>query len=129
MPAAPASIAMRPSDRDPIVAIATAPGRGGVGIVRLSSGAAELGPVFEALLGASASRLAPRHALLAPFLAADGHSIDEGLALLFPAPHSYTGETVLELQGHGGPVVLRLLLARALEAGQRLATQPQSSQR
>jgi tRNA modification GTPase len=108
---------MRPSDRDPIVAIATAPGRGGVGIVRLSSGAAELEPVIAALLGAAAPRLVPRHALLAAFLAADGQVIDEGLALLFPEPHSYTGETVLELQGHGGPVVLRLLLARALEAG------------
>ncbi|HOX88585.1 MAG TPA: tRNA uridine-5-carboxymethylaminomethyl(34) synthesis GTPase MnmE [Burkholderiaceae bacterium] len=108
---------MRATDRDPIVAIATAPGQGGVGIVRLSSGAAELRPVIEALLGAAAPRLAPRHALLASFLAADGHAIDEGLALLFPAPHSYTGETVLELQGHGGPVVLRLLLARVLEAG------------
>ena len=108
---------MRPSDRDPIVAIATAPGRGGVGIVRLSSGAADLGPVIEALLGEAASRLVPRHALLALFLGADGRAIDEGLALLFPAPHSYTGETVLELQGHGGPVVLRLLLARVLEVG------------
>ncbi len=104
------------SDRDPIAAIATAPGRGGIGVVRVSG--AGLAPLIEALLGAErAGRLAPRHATFAPFLDAQGRAIDEGLALLFPAPHSYTGETVLELQGHGGPVVLQMLLARCLEAG------------
>jgi tRNA modification GTPase len=100
---------------DPIVAIATAPGRGGIGIVRLSG--AELAPVIDALLGPRAARLQPRRALFAPFLGADGRALDEGIALLFPAPHSYTGETVLELHGHGGPVVLNLLLARCLQAG------------
>jgi len=104
------------SDRDPIAAVATAAGRAGIGVVRVSG--ADLAPVIEGLLGAErAARLAPRHATFAPFLDAQGRAIDEGIALLFPAPHSYTGETVLELQGHGGPVVLQMLLARCLEAG------------
>jgi tRNA modification GTPase len=106
------------TERDPIVAIATAPGRGGIGIVRVSG--TNLRPVVDGLLGAQAGRLAPRHALLAKFLDAGGAELDEGIALYFPAPHSYTGEDVLELQGHGGPVVLRLLLARCLEAGRAL---------
>ncbi|MFN3565324.1 MAG: tRNA uridine-5-carboxymethylaminomethyl(34) synthesis GTPase MnmE [Burkholderiaceae bacterium] len=106
------------SDKDPIVAIATAPGRGGIGIVRLSG--ADLAPVIEAVLGARARALAPRRATFARFLDAAGEAIDEGIALLFAAPHSYTGETVLELQAHGGPVVLRLLLARCLEAGRAI---------
>jgi len=75
----------------------------------------DLGAVVSAVLGREA--LTPRHAHYLPFLDADGSVIDEGLALFFPAPHSYTGETVLELQGHGGPVVLRRLLARCLQAG------------
>ena len=103
---------------DPIVAIATAPGRGGIGIVRVSG--AELAPVIEGLLGAHVDRLRPRVALYAPFLDASGASIDEGIALFFPAPHSYTGENVLELQGHGGPVVLRLLVERCLQAGREI---------
>lgn len=106
------------SDKDPIVAIATAPGRGGIGIVRLSG--ADLAPVIEAVLGPRAKALVPRHATFARFLDAAGEPIDEGIALLFAAPHSYTGETVLELQAHGGPVVLRLLLARCLEAGRAI---------
>ncbi len=106
------------SDRDPIAAIATAPGRGGIGVVRVSG--ADLAPVIDGLLGAAAARLEPRRALYAAFLDGSGQPLDSGLALLFPAPHSYTGETVLELQGHGGPVVLRLLLARCLEAGAAL---------
>jgi len=97
---------------DPIVAIATAPGRGAVGIVRASG--RDLAPLITALVGAP---LQPRRAHYGPFLAADGQPIDHGLALHFPAPHSYTGEDVLELQAHGGPVVLQLLLARCLEAG------------
>jgi tRNA modification GTPase len=107
------------SDSDPIAAIATAPGRGGIGVVRISG--ADLTPVLDGLLGAErARRLAPRQATLARFLDAGGGAIDEGIALLFPAPRSYTGETVLELQGHGGPVVLQLLLGRCLEAGQTI---------
>ncbi|GAB2740915.1 tRNA uridine-5-carboxymethylaminomethyl(34) synthesis GTPase MnmE [Melaminivora jejuensis] len=95
---------------DPIIAIATAPGRGAVGIVRVSARA--LGGFVPALLGRS---LQPRHAHYLPFADADGQPIDHGLALHFPAPHSYTGEHVLELQAHGGPVVLQLLLARCLQ--------------
>jgi tRNA modification GTPase len=104
------------SERDPIVAIATAPGRGAIGIVRVSG--RDLAPVIVGVLGeARAAALRPRHAAVAPFVDAGGRQIDEGIALLFAAPHSYTGETVLELQGHGGAVVLRMLLARCLEAG------------
>ena len=110
-----ASLARR---ADPIVAIATAPGRGAVGIVRVS------GRDLSALIAAVCGRtLAPRQATLLPFLGADGQALDRGLALHFPAPHSYTGEDVLELQAHGGPVLLQLLLARCLQAlpGARLA--------
>lgn len=96
---------------DPIVAIATAPGRGAVGIVRVSGRGLE--GLIEALCGRT---LQPRHAHYGPLRAANGDAIDHGLALHFPAPHSYTGEDVLELQAHGGPVVLQLLLARCLEA-------------
>ena len=96
----------------PIAAIATAPGRGAVGIVRVSG--ADLTPVIQALCGRA---LKAREATYLPFRAADGSPIDQGLAIHFPAPHSYTGEDVLELQAHGGPVVLQLLLARCLEAG------------
>ncbi|MCO5977773.1 tRNA uridine-5-carboxymethylaminomethyl(34) synthesis GTPase MnmE [Ideonella oryzae] len=100
---------------DPIVAIATAPGRGAVGIVRVSG--PDLKPLAQALLGQVPT---PRQALYGPFREADGALIDHGLALYFPAPHSYTGEDVLELQAHGGPVVLQLLLARCLSAGAAL---------
>jgi tRNA modification GTPase len=99
----------------PIVAIATAPGRGAVGIVRASGSA--LQPLVQDLCGRP---LVPRQATLLPFTAADGSVIDQGLALYFPAPHSYTGEDVLELQAHGGPVLLQMLLARCLQAGQLL---------
>ena len=97
---------------DPIIAIATASGRGAVGIVRVSGRL--LAPVIQAVCGRV---LQPRHATYLPFLGADGQAIDRGLAIHFPSPHSYTGEDVLELQAHGGPVVLQLLLARCLEAG------------
>lgn len=97
---------------DPIAAIATAPGRGAVGIVRAS------GPALDSLIQAICGRaLKAREATYLAFRAADGSVIDQGLAIHFPAPHSYTGEDVLELQAHGGPVVLQLLLARCLEAG------------
>jgi tRNA modification GTPase len=99
----------------PIAAIATAPGRGAVGIVRLSGPA--LMPLVLALCG---KPLPPRQATLLPFRAEDGSPIDRGLALYFPAPHSYTGEDVLELQAHGGPVLLQLLLSRCLQAGRGL---------
>ena len=97
--------------QDPIVAIATAPGRGAVGIVRVS------GKGLQALVQALCGRaLKPREATYLPFRDVQGEAIDQGLALYFPGPHSYTGEDVLELQAHGGPVVLQLLLARCLEA-------------
>jgi len=104
------------SDRDPIVAIATAPGRGGIGIVRLSG--SDLRPIVRDVLARPA--LQPRHATFTRFLDASGKTIDEGIALFFPAPHSYTGESVLEFQAHGGPVVLRVLLGRCLEAGRSI---------
>ncbi len=103
---------MLPRHQDPIVAIATAPGRGAVGIVRVSGKG--LGALVQALCGRD---LRPREATYLPFRDANGQAIDQGLALFFPAPHSYTGEDVLELQAHGGPVVLQLLLARCLEVG------------
>ena len=103
---------MSASPRDPIVAIASAPGRGAVGIVRASG--RDLAPLVAALCGRT---LRPREATYLPFRDADGSAIDHGLALHFPAPHSYTGEEVLELQAHGGPVVMQLLLARCLQAG------------
>ena len=110
------------SDRDPIVAIATAPGRGGIGVVRISGGAAtDLSALLADLIGAPrAARLQPRVATYAAFLDADGSTLDQGLVLFFPAPHSYTGETVIELQGHGGPVVLNMLVARCLHAGRAM---------
>ncbi|MCG9084123.1 tRNA uridine-5-carboxymethylaminomethyl(34) synthesis GTPase MnmE [Laribacter hongkongensis] len=102
---------------DTIAAIATAPGRGGVGVIRLSG--RNLLPLAGQLSGGRQPR--PRYALYTDFVAADGQAIDSGLLLYFPAPHSFTGEDVLELQGHGGPVILRMLLARCLELGARLA--------
>ncbi|SOD22051.1 tRNA modification GTPase trmE [Variovorax sp. YR752] len=96
---------------DPIVAVATASGRGAVGIVRVSG--AKLAPLIEALCGRA---LKPREATYLPFRDADGEPVDHGLAIHFPSPNSFTGEDVLELQAHGGAVVLQLLLARCLEA-------------
>ena len=104
-----------PPHTDPIIAIATAPGRGAVGIVRVSGRA--LLPLAQALCQRP---LAPRVATYGPFRDADGSAIDHGLALYFPAPHSYTGEDVLELQAHGGPVVLQLLLTRCLQAAEEI---------
>ncbi len=103
--------AVLPRLSDPIVAIATAPGRGAVGIVRVSG--RDLAPLIAAVC---ARPLPPRQAVYGAFVDAHGAAIDHGLALHFPAPASYTGEDVLELQAHGGPVVLQLLLARCLEA-------------
>ncbi|WP_137893093.1 tRNA uridine-5-carboxymethylaminomethyl(34) synthesis GTPase MnmE [Ramlibacter sp. 2FC] len=97
---------------DPIAAIATAPGRGAVGIVRVSG--KDISAIVQAVCGRA---LKPREASYLAFRDADGSTIDQGLAIHFPAPHSYTGEDVLELQAHGGPVVLQLLLARCLAAG------------
>jgi tRNA modification GTPase len=109
---------------DIIAAIATPPGRGGIGIVRVSGRA--LGPLYTALTGRVP---AARRLRVARFLASDGATIDEGLALYFVAPHSFTGEDVVELQGHGGPVVMQLLLQRCLELGARPAAPGEFTQR
>lgn len=113
-----------PANSDTIVAIATAPGIGAVGIVRLSG--PQTREIARVMLG---DLPPPRRAHLARFRAADGEAIDHGLALFFPAPHSFTGEDVLELQGHGGPVVLDLVVARALALGARLARPGEFSER
>ena len=101
---------------DTICAIATAPGRGGIGVVRVS------GPQVSVIAHAVIGKLPnARRAHLANFLDAGGETIDQGIALYFAAPHSFTGEDVLELQGHGGPAVLQGLLTRCLGLGARLA--------
>jgi len=107
---------MRAAATDTIAAVATAQGRAGIGVVRVSGPA--VAPIARALLGRVP---APRRATRATFLDAGGAAIDDGIALYFPGPRSYTGEDVLELQGHGGPVVLRMLLARCLALGARIA--------
>ncbi|UCV03694.1 tRNA uridine-5-carboxymethylaminomethyl(34) synthesis GTPase MnmE [Dechloromonas denitrificans] len=107
-----------------IAAIATAPGRGGVGVIRISG--SNLLPFAYALTGKTPK---PRYATLADFKSADGQTIDSGLLLYFPDPHSFTGEDVLELQGHGGPVVMQMLLARCLDLGARLAEPGEFSRR
>ncbi len=109
---------------DTIAAVATPPGRGGVGIIRVS------GPAVPAIAGQLLGSLpAPRLAGLHRFRNAEGEVIDEGLAIYFPAPHSFTGEHVLELHGHGGPVVLDLLLGRVLRLGARQARPGEFSER
>ena len=110
---------------DTIVAQATPPGRGGVGILRISGPKAQ--EVAQAVLGKLPKA---RYAEYLPFLANDGSTLDEGIALFFPNPHSFTGEDVLELQGHGGPVILDLLLKRILEiSGVRIARPGEFSER
>lgn len=104
------------SNTDTIAAIATPPGRGGIGVVRISG--KNLQVLAQEILGHIPKQ---RHASLSKFLDETGQVIDQGIALYFPAPHSYTGEDVLELQGHGGPAVMNLLLSRCLAAGARLA--------
>jgi tRNA modification GTPase len=103
------------SDTAPIAAIATAPGRGGIGVIRISG--KSLAGLSDALLG---RLLTPRHAHFLPFLDELGNPIDHGIALFFPSPNSYTGEDVLELHGHGGTAVLQRLLERCLLVGQSL---------
>jgi len=101
---------------DTIAAVATAPGRGGIGVVRVSGSR-----LADFAAGIAGKVPEPRRAMLASFADAAGAAIDQGLLLYFPAPHSFTGEDVLELHGHGGPVVMQMLLARCLELGARLA--------
>ncbi|BCU08312.1 tRNA uridine-5-carboxymethylaminomethyl(34) synthesis GTPase MnmE [Allochromatium tepidum] len=107
-----------------IAAIATPPGMGGVGIVRISG--PRVRSIAEAILGRIPE---PRRAAFGVFREGDGAFIDEGLALYFQAPRSFTGEDVLELQGHGGPIVMDLLLRRCLELGARLARPGEFSER
>ncbi len=109
---------------DNIAAIATAPGRGGIGVVRVSGQG--LAAMATTLTG---HQLTPRLATYTPFLAADGTPLDQGIALLYSAPHSYTGEEVLELQGHGGQAVLQSVLQRCLQLGARLAQPGEFTQR
>jgi tRNA modification GTPase len=111
-------------DKDTIAAQATPPGRGGVGIVRLS------GPlsltIAEQILGYKPT---PRNAHYGPFKDAKGEQIDLGISIYFPNPHSFTGEDVIEFQGHGGPVIIDMLLSRTLELGARLARPGEFSER
>ena len=115
---------MAVSNPETIAAIATAPGRAGIGVVRLSG--TSLADLAEILCGKT---LSARVASLCDFRDQTGIAIDQGLALFFPAPHSYTGEDVLELQGHGGPVVLQQLLKRCLALGARVAAPGEFSKR
>ena len=113
-----------PPDPETIAAIATPPGRGGIGIVRISGGLVHT--IAQAVLGRLPNA---RTAVLAKFLGKSGDEIDQGIALYYPAPHSYTGEEVLELQGHGGPVVMDMLLQRITDLGARLAGPGEFSER
>ena len=111
-------------DNDTIAAIATAPGRGGVGIVRLS------GPAAHAIGNAICSKqLQPRHAHFCTFANTSGDTLDTGIGLFFPGPNSFTGEDVVELQGHGGPVILDLLVKACLAHGARQARPGEFSER
>ena len=110
--------------RDTIAALATPPGRGGIGVIRVS------GPLAATLAREILGELPrPRRAVLRPFRDADGHALDTGLALYLAAPESFTGEDVLELHGHGGPVVMDMLLARTLQLGARVAEAGEFSRR
>jgi len=111
-------------DTDTIAAVATPPGRGGVGIIRVSGPATAA--IAEALLG---QLPAPRYARYGAFLDRDGSALDRGIALFFPGPHSFTGDDVLELQGHGGPVLLDLILRRVIGLGARVARPGEFSER
>jgi len=109
---------------DTIAACATPPGNGGVGIIRIS------GRQVTQIAAQLFSKIpAPRQALYTPFINADGSTLDSGIALYFPGPHSYTGEDILELQGHGGSVVLDMLLRRVLALGARLANPGEFTER
>jgi tRNA modification GTPase len=109
---------------DNIVAVATPPGRGGVSIVRLSG--PTVAAITEGLLGRCPE---PRFATYTDFKNTDGAVIDSGIALFFPGPHSYTGENVLELHGHGSPVVMNMLIQRCLQLGARMARPGEFSER
>ena len=110
--------------KDTITAQATPPGRGGVGIVRISGPLAK-----EIATQVLKTELKPRYAYYGPFFDDNGLEIDQGIALYFPGPNSFTGEDILELQGHGGPVIVDLILRRAIELGARLAKPGEFSER
>ena len=112
------------NSKDTIVAIATASGKGGVGVVRLSG--ENLEDYIHGILGKT---IKPRQATYSQFLDSTGDTIDEGIALYFPAPNSFTGEAVLELQGHGGMVILDALVQRCVELGSRMARPGEFSER
>jgi len=109
-----------------IAAIATPPGQGGVGIIRLSGARDAIESIANTLLGRCPE---PRYAWYTSFLGEGGEILDQGIALYFSAPHSFTGEHILELQGHGGPAILDLLLRRCVESGARLAEPGEFTQR
>jgi tRNA modification GTPase len=110
--------------RDTIAALATPPGRGGIGVIRVS------GPLAASIAGKILGEVPrPRRAVIRPFRDVDGQTIDHGLALYFAAPASFTGEDVIELHGHGGPVVMDMLLARTLQLGARMAEAGEFSRR
>ncbi len=109
---------------DTIVAQATPPGRGGIAVIRLSG--PKVPSIGKEILG---SLPAPRHATLTKFLDESGEAIDQGVAIYFPGPESFTGEDILELQGHGGPVVVSLLIDRAISLGARMARPGEFSER
>ena len=115
---------MLQNDKDTIVAIATATGRGGVGVVRLSG--KDLHVYIQGMIG---REILPRQASYCRFLDVAGEIIDQGVALYFPAPHSFTGESVLELQGHGGMVILDALVQRCVSLGARVARPGEFSER
>ncbi|HEY9030967.1 MAG TPA: tRNA uridine-5-carboxymethylaminomethyl(34) synthesis GTPase MnmE [Kangiella sp.] len=112
------------TSQDTIAAIATPPGRGGVGIIRVSGKNAT--KIAEKILGRS---IKVREATYLPFLDNSGHTLDQGIGILFKAPNSFTGEDVLELQGHGGPVILDMVLKEVLAAGARIARPGEFSER
>ena len=113
-------------DTDTIVAVATAPGRGGVGVVRISG--PEAIQIARTLCGKS-GELAPRTAIFSTFRSSTGVTLDSGLCLVFPGPASFTGEDVAELQGHGSPVVLDEIVKAAIAGGARLARPGEFSER
>jgi tRNA modification GTPase len=113
-----------PQNSDTIAAVATGPGIGGIGVVRVSGR-----NVTEVILSLIGRDLSPRQATYLPFLDSDGSIIDRGIAIYFPAPNSFTGEDILELQGHGGSAVLQLLMRRCLQAGARIALPGEFTQR
>ena len=114
----------RVPESDVIAAIATAPGKGGIGIVRISG--RNISGLIAGILGRT---LEPRRATFLPFLDGGGHALDEGLAIHFVGPASYTGEDTLELHGHGGPVVMQMILGRCLDLGARPARPGEFTQR